>query len=125
MHERDAGQHSDLIAAVRPPSLRREVAGHIEDHLSSLPERWCGIGDRQRASTAESHRDRVSSVIVEREVESRGGRVVHGDGTDEEIAEAGLLSHGKLARYRCGIRGHATLAPDHECSSDMRAEGTR
>src|ERR1035437_3884796 len=44
--------------------LWHEVAGDIEDGVSSLPERRGRIGDRESASATERHCDRVSPVVI-------------------------------------------------------------
>jgi len=105
--------------------LRHEVPGDVEDHMRGGRERRRRIGNRESASATKSHGDRVSPVIVEWEVQGRGGRVVHSKRTDGEIAEAALLSDGQVAGHSYGARGHATVADHRECPSDMRAEGAR
>src|SRR5450759_1283515 len=106
----DAGGGEGVVCGAT--HIGREVARDIEDDLSSRPGGRSGIGDRESAGATKSHRDRVGPVIVHREVESGGGRVVHGNRAYGEIAEARLLSHGQVAGHSYGVGGNAAVTPD-------------
>src|SRR5450759_435228 len=91
---------SQIVAARRAAAASRrftsrcEVASDIEDHLRRGP--WDrDIGDRESASATESNRDRISSIITEREVERRARRVVGRIRAYVQIAQRRLLSHGQ------------------------------
>ncbi len=94
--------HGCVVSDVSP--LRHEVPGDIEDDLSSRPGSRSGIGNRESASATKSHGDRVGPIVVEGEVQGRGGRVVHSDRADREIAEVGLLGDRQVPLPR-GARG--------------------
>src|SRR5450759_5327240 len=98
-----------------------EVARDIEDHLRRGP--WDrDIGDRERTRATESHSDRISSIITNREVESRARRVVGRIRAYVQIAKRGLLSHGQVAGHGGGVAGNATTIGDLEGPGHIRAE---
>src|ERR1035437_10373228 len=101
-----------------------EVAGHIEDGLSSWSIARSDEGDRESAAGTELHGHGVGAVITEREVESGTGRVVGGGRADEQIAAGGLPGHGQVAGDRGGAGEYAPATCHRERPGGMVGEGT-